>query len=184
MTPRDLSKFMSLILRHKPQQFGVVLDAEGFTPMDELLVALRSEHPEITKDDIVHVAEKVEPEKKRFTITEGEIRANYGHSIDGKIKHEEGMPPSTLYHGTHEDALPFISSSGLKPMGRQYVHLTTDYDLATRVGSRRGKPVVLRIKAYRAYEGGVKFYKANEMFWLVDSMPADYIRLSHEDTTT
>lgn len=166
---------MSLILRHEPTKFGIVLDAEGFTPMNELLEAIQSSHPDATLEAIADIVENNEPEKKRFTIVENDIRANYGHSIEGKIQHEEARPPEVLYHGTHEDAVALILASGLKPMNRQYVHLTNNLDLAQRVGGRRGKPVVLQIHADIAWRQLVKFYKANQMFWLVDSMPAPYI---------
>lgn len=175
MKPKDLSKFMSLILRHEPTKFGVVLDAEGFTPMNELLEAIQSAHPDTTLEDIADIVENNEPEKKRFTIVENDIRANYGHSIDGKIQHEVAVPPNVLYHGTHEGAVVQIALNGLKPMSRQYVHLTNNLDLAMRVGGRRGKPTVLQIGALSAHTDGVKFYRANDMFWLVDSVPARYI---------
>ena len=166
---------MSLILRHEPTKFGVVLDAEGYTPINELLEAINSSHSEVTIDDIVNVVENVEPDKKRFTIEGGDVRANYGHSIAGKIEHDEAAPPQRLYHGTSVENYAQIKSTGLKPMRRQYVHLTNDYALAARVGARRGKPVVLEIDATKAHLGGVKFYRANERFWLVDSLPATYI---------
>lgn len=175
MNPKDLSKFMSLMLRHEPTKFGLVLDAEGYTPMNELLEAIQSAHPEVTLDDIVDVVEHNEPQKKRFAIVENDIRANYGHSIEGKIVHEEAKPPEILYHGTHTDAVAPILSNGLWPMSRQYVHLTTNRDLAQRVGGRRGKPVLIRIDAEVAWRQHVKFYRANEMFWLVDNMPAVYL---------
>jgi putative RNA 2'-phosphotransferase len=175
MNQKDLSKFMSLILRHEPTKFGLVLDAEGYTPMNELLEAIQSSHPEVTLDDIVEVVEHNEPLKKRFTIVENDIRANYGHSIEGKIAHEEVMPPDVLYHGTYEEAVAPILASGLKPMSRQYVHLTTNRDLAKRVGGRRGKPVVLKVDANVAWKQFVKFYRANDTFWLVDNLPAVYL---------
>lgn len=175
MNPKDLSKFMSLILRHEPTKFGIVLDAEGYTPMNELLEAIQSSHPEVTLDGIVEIVEHNEPLKKRFTIVENDIRANYGHSIEGKIAHEEAKPPEILYHGTYEEVVVPILANGLKPMSRQYVHLTTNRELAKRVGGRRGKPVVLEVHADVAWKQFVKFYRANDTFWLVDNMPAVYL---------
>lgn len=176
MSPKDLSKFMSLMLRHKPTEFGLTLDAEGFTPLNELLEAITSSgHGDVTLDDIINVVEHNEPEKKRFTIVENDIRANYGHSIEGKIEHKPVPPPAVLYHGTHDGAVTSILSGGLKPMGRQYVHLTTNLELAKRVGCRRGKPVIIKVNAASAYNHGVKFYRANDAFWLVDDLPPAYL---------
>ena len=169
---------MSLILRHEPKKFGVLLDAEGYTPLNELLQAMNAAHDlsyDITDDDIRNVVENVEPDKKRFSIVGNDIRANYGHSIDGKIQHEEAVPPGTLWHGTNANVEAQIRAEGLKPMSRQYVHLTTDRNLAVRVGMRRGSPIALKIFASIAHSHGIKFYKAYEAFWLVDSLPAEYI---------
>lgn len=178
MKPKDLSKFMSLILRHEPTKFGIDLDGEGYTPINELVEAIVAAGHDISIDDIMNVVENVEPEKKRFTVIENDIRANYGHSIEGKIVHEEAEPPAILYHGTHDSAVGSILTSGLKPMSRQYVHLTTNLDLARRVGCRRGKPVVMYVDASAAFKSGVKFYKANNAFWLVDNMPASFLSYS------
>lgn len=176
MNPSELSKFMSLILRHKPVQFGLTLDAEGYTPLNELLEAIVSGgHADVTLEDIVDVVEHNEPDKKRFTIVENDIRANYGHSIEGKIEHKPVPPPPILFHGTHDGAVSSILSTGLKPMGRQYVHLTTNMELAKRVGCRRGKPVIIKVNSAAAYNHGVKFYRANDAFWLVDDLPASYL---------
>lgn len=170
-----LSKLMSLILRHEPEKFGVVLDAEGFTPLAELLEAIRREQPETTEADLRAVVDSVETQKQRFSIVEGEIRANYGHSLDGKIQHEPTAPPDVLFHGTAEKSVAAILTSGLRPMARQYVHLTPDQALAIRVGGRHGKPCLIRIDSARAHADGVAFYQANRSFWLADAVPPAYL---------
>ena len=170
-----LSKLMSLVLRHEPEKFGVVLDAEGYTPMRELLDALRKEQPGVTEADLRAVVETVEPQKQRYSIVEDDIRANYGHSLDGKIHHEPAVPPDVLFHGTAEKALSAILASGLQPMARQYVHLTEDRSLALKVGARHGKPRLIQVDSLRAHADGVVFYKANRSFWLADRIPAKYM---------
>jgi putative RNA 2'-phosphotransferase len=172
---RNLSKLMSLILRHEPERFGLVLDAEGFVPIDELLVAIRTRQPGVTREQVVAVVAQVEPEKQRFTIEGNDIRANYGHSFAQRIEHEPAPPPDLLYHGTHAGAVADILREGLRPMARQYVHLTTDREMARRVGARHGVPSVLRIDVARALAAGVVFYRANRTFWLVDGLPADCV---------
>lgn len=172
----QISKFMSLILRHEPERFGVTLDAEGFATIDELLVALRRERPEIKRSDIHAVVETVEAKKGRFAIEGNEIRAAYGHSLAGRIEHKPVVPPDLLYHGTHVRALPGIMTTGLRPMGRQYVHLTTDSETARRVGSRRGPPCLLEVAAHRAHTDGTIFYRANLTFWLVDQLDTKYLK--------
>ena len=170
-----LSKLMSLILRHEPEKFGVVLDAEGYTPMQELLEAIRRERPGVTEADLRTVVATLEPQKQRYSIVDADIRANYGHSLDGKIRHVAAVPPAILFHGTAEKAVAAILASGLRPMARQYVHLTEDRGLALKVGGRHGKPRLIQVDAARAHAEGVLFYRANPSFWLADGVPAKFL---------
>jgi putative RNA 2'-phosphotransferase len=170
-----VSKLMSLILRHKPEQFGVFLDPEGYAPMDDLVRALRESLADACVEDVHRVVETLEPDKGRFSISGPDIRANYGHSLRERIAQQRVVPPSTLLHGTSEEAVSSIRREGIRPMRRQYVHLTTNADLAGRVGGRHGKFRILQIDALRACESGIAFYRANESFWLADFVPADFI---------
>jgi putative RNA 2'-phosphotransferase len=170
-----LSKLLSLMLRHEPANFGLVLDAEGFASVEDTLRAVRSRVPEATEADMVAVVESIEPDKRRFSIVERDIRANYGHSLDARIRHTPVTPPAVLLHGTNAGALELILRSGLEPMKRQYVHLTTNEELAGRVGARRGKPVLVRVDAAAACAAGIEFYRANESFWLADRVPARFL---------
>jgi putative RNA 2'-phosphotransferase len=116
-------------------------------------------------------------DKQRHELREGRIRALYGHSIPGKFKRTPAVPPDVLFHGTSPSSLPAIGSSGLLPMGRQYVHLSVDLDTALRVGKRKSKhPTILRVQAGRAHEKGVQFYVGNEKVWLAERVPPEFIR--------
>lgn len=171
-----ISKLMSLILRHKPDQFGVVLDPEGYADMRDLLGALRASIPDASVEDIHRVVVLIEPDKARFTIERSDIRANYGHSLSERIAQPRVTPPRVLLHGTSEGVAGAIRREGIRPMQRQYVHLTTNPDLAARVGGRHGRPCVLEVDAHRASQAGVAFYRANEFFWLADFVPPDFVR--------
>lgn len=171
-----ISKLMSLILRHDPSRFGLTLDAEGFVPLVDVLAAVRTQLPGSATEDIVAVVETVERDKQRFSIVDDEIRANYGHSIAERIAQTAAEPPPLLLHGTHVDALATILREGLRPMRRQYVHLTPNADLARRVGRRHGKALLIEVDASGAHAAGIVFYRANENFWLVDSLPARFLR--------
>ena len=171
-----ISKFMSLMLRHEPAKFGLSLDAEGFTPLADVVDALRTRFTDATAADVIAVVETNEPDKRRFTILDDDIRANYGHSLAERIAQQVAAPPALLLHGSHETALARILVEGLVPMRRQYVHMTALPDLALRVGARRGKPVLVEIDAAQAHAAGVTFYRANESFWLADSVPAQFLR--------
>ena len=170
-----LSKLLSLMLRHTPEKFALVLDAEGFAPLEDVVRAVRETLGVATEADIVRVVETVERDKRRFSIVDGEIRANYGHSLAERVLHAQAEPPELLCHGTHEAAAPIVLRDGLAPMKRQYVHLTDNVELATRVGARRGKPALLEVAAGAAHRDGIKFYRANQSFWLADAVPATYL---------
>jgi putative RNA 2'-phosphotransferase len=171
-----ISKLMSLILRHKPEQFAVLLDPEGFASVRDIVRAMRESMPDVCIDDVRRVVETLEPDKARFAIVGPDIRANYGHSLRKRIAQQRVVPPEILLHGTSEEALLSIRANGIRAMRRQYVHLTTNLDLAVRVGSRHGKAQILEIDALRASESGIAFYRANESFWLTDFVAPEFIR--------
>jgi putative RNA 2'-phosphotransferase len=172
---KRVSKHMALILRHAPERAGLVLDPEGYVHLDDLVAALRGEIAELDADTVRAVVAVVEPHKQRYAI-EGEfVRANYGHSTAERIAHEPAEPPAELFHGTTDEALDTIRRQGLRPMRRQYVHLTTDRALALSVGARHGASRLLRIDAAAAHAAGLPFYKANHTFWLVAAMPPEFL---------
>lgn len=172
----QISRLMSLILRHKPDRFGVILDAEGYAPLDEIVRAVRTSIADASEEDVRRVVESIEPDKARFAIVGSDIRANYGHSLGKRIVQLRVVPPDLLLHGTSEASVKSILRDGLRPMRRQYVHLTTSLELANRVGSRHGKARVLEVDSLRANTAGVAFYRANESFWLADFVPAEFLR--------
>jgi putative RNA 2'-phosphotransferase len=117
-------------------------------------------------------------DKRRFEMKAGKIRAFYGHSMEQKIARVPVHPPEILFHGISPKAVEAIRREGLKPMERQYVHLSLDEQTARTVGHRRTKqPVILRILARDAHQNGVKFYHGNETVWLADGIPPEFIEV-------
>ncbi len=176
MEPNNLttkSKFLSLILRHNPKKIGIVLDDHGWANVAELC----SKMP-ISKD---HLDEIVRTDSKgRYSYSDDgmSIRANQGHSINVDVELEKLEPPEFLWHGTATKSMNSILKDGLKPMSRQYVHLSLDKETATTVGSRHGEPVLLKIKAKEMYNNGHKFFRSKNGVWLVLNVPALYIVLT------
>ncbi len=172
-----LSRTMAYALRHHPEQFGLTLDEEGWAPLDELLAALRQQHSlqTVTVDDVVALL--AQPGKQRFELYEGMIRACYGHSLAQKVIREPVIPPAILFHGTTPEAAQMINVQGLKPMQRQYVHLSSDEATARSVALRKTRhPVILHIDARQAHQQGIHFYYGNDMTWLVDAIPPRFIQ--------
>jgi putative RNA 2'-phosphotransferase len=172
-----LSKAASHALRHAPEEYGLKLDEGGWIEVSAFLDALKSRTCEwagITAADLETMIQR--SAKQRHEITGARIRALYGHSTHERIAKEAKRPPELLYHGTDPTAAAAILVEGLKPMGRQYVHLSLDLGTAREVGKRKDKePVILTVRAAEAFDAGVAFYMGNQNVWLADHIPSRFI---------
>ena len=170
------SKFLSYVLRHKPESIGIALDENGWVEVVVLLEASRAAGQNISKDLLVEIVET--NDKKRFAFNDAgdRIRASQGHSVkDIDLALEAIKPPDTLYHGTVEKFIGAIEKSGLQKMSRQHVHLSQTAEIAVNVGSRRGKPIILTVRALSMHDKGYKFYRSENGVWLTESVPWKYI---------
>jgi putative RNA 2'-phosphotransferase len=169
----QLSKFLSFVLRHKPDAIGLTLDPQGWTPIDELIAKSHAAGTLFSREDLLHVVET--SEKKRFSLSDdGQlIRAAQGHSVAVDLGLTPREPPTVLYHGTATRFLESILSEGLKPQARQHVHLSADEETAHRVGQRHGKPTVLVVDALRMHAKGFQFFLADNGVWLTDQVPPE-----------
>ena len=160
---------MSHALRHEPWLYELELDEEGWTPVEELLAALG-----VSRERLENVV--ADNPKQRFELSGDRIRARYGHSVPGRVTRLPGMPPATLFHGTAASALERIRREGLRPMRRQYVHLSVTPEMAESVGRRKGSQVtVLTVDTAAARGAGVEFLRGNEFVWLVEHVPAEFL---------
>ncbi|MCG8519636.1 MAG: RNA 2'-phosphotransferase [Pseudomonadales bacterium] len=171
------SKFLSFVLRHKPDAIALELDTHGWANIDELIGRANRSGETDGLDRAVIQAIVDTSDKKRFVISEdGEcIRANQGHSIDVDLQLEPAEPPEFLYHGTATRFLDSILKEGLTPQQRQHVNLSTDIDTATAVGQRYDKPVILKINARLMHEKGLTLYLSNNGVWLTSRVPEEFI---------
>jgi putative RNA 2'-phosphotransferase len=172
----QLSRTLAYALRHHPESFGLTLDAEGWVPISELLLALQQRSPwqQVSLEDIAAIM--AQSEKQRFELHGTLIRASYGHSVPQRQTRTEVIPPAVLFHGTTPTAAQAIRAEGLKPMQRQYVHLSADEATARAVALRRTPhPVILRIAARQAHEQGISFFSGNDTTWLADHIPAAFL---------
>jgi len=172
---------VSYVLRHRPWEFELELDQEGWVPVEQLLDALRRDPAwsGLTRIDLeVMIATAT---KQRYELTDGRIRALYGHSAPVKIAREPVSPPDVLYHGTARNTLPSIQKDGLLPKGRQFVHLSTMKEIAYEVGRRKdSKPVILEVDAASGFVTGILFYRASEQTFITDHVPAVFLRITAE----
>lgn len=175
-----LSKVVSHALRHAPWVYELELDAEGWAPLEQLLAALREKGGTWTEVDRAAIERMMAAaDKQRYELDGERIRALYGHSVPGRIEKKPGTPPAELFHGTAPTTARLIETDGLKPMRRQFVHLSADREMAIAVGGRKSsQPVILTIDAEAASKAGVVFYEGNERVWLADFVPAEFIALA------
>jgi putative RNA 2'-phosphotransferase len=169
------SKFLSLVLRHKPGTIGLTLDASGWVGVDELLAACRAHGQPISRaklDEIVATNDK-----KRFAFSDDgtRIRASQGHSVDVELGYEPATPPETLYHGAPHQFVEAIRAEGLKKMKRHHVHLSEDVNTTMAVAMRRGRPVLLTIRTGDMHRGGIEFFRSANGVWLTEHVPPEYI---------
>ncbi len=179
MTEREIirtSKHLSLILRHKPERVGLKLDHAGWVAVSELLQALNQRGFPLTLDQLKHVV--ATNDKKRFAFSEDglRIRASQGHSVQVDLQYKPQPPPEFLYHGTPERFVQSIRATGLNKGRRHHVHLSPDPVTAGKVGQRRGRPVVLKIRAGEMHRAGHVFWRSANNVWLVDSVPPHFIK--------
>ncbi len=170
-----LSKFLSLLLRHRPARFPIPLDNEGYADLNEIMRILNGlpNFRWATRSDVEAVVEC--PGRRRFEIEGERIRALYGHSAFGPT-YEPVEPPDTLYHGTTPESLEGIERDGLRPMRRQYVHLAMTTELAHSIALRHThEPVILVIDAGRAHADGIEFYHPVKEIYLCEHVPAEYV---------
>jgi putative RNA 2'-phosphotransferase len=167
-----LSKRLSKVLRHAPESIGITLDKNGWVEVQELLKCLGSN---VSIDNIRYVVANNNKKRFEFSPDQSKIRACQGHSINIDLDLKSIDPPDILYHGTAEKTVPYIQYDGILKMNRDHVHLSKDYETATNVGGRHGKPIVLSIDAKKMHEHGMKFYVSNNGVWLTDFVPKEYI---------
>jgi putative RNA 2'-phosphotransferase len=171
-----LSKFLSLILRHRPEQVGLTLDGQGRVAVAALVDALRANGWEDLQE--AEIAAVVRQDPRRFEIEEGLIRARYGHSVTLEQPGSAARPPEWLYYAVADAELEAVRAGGLRPEGRRHVHLCQTPSEASRLLERRAVTgQVVTVLARRAQDRGIPFYQATEHLYLTTRIPPDFTLL-------
>lgn len=176
MSKDRLSVFISLILRHKPEEIGITLDKHGWANVKELIAGINNAGRKIDMEALEEIVQT--DNKGRYSFNEDKtlIRANQGHSIPVDIEFKEIIPPDILYHGTATKSLDGIKQHGIKSMSRLYVHLSKDLETAIKVGNRHGKCVVLVIDTKKMFGDGIKFYLSENGVLLTKYVDWKYVK--------
>ncbi|MFD3513153.1 RNA 2'-phosphotransferase [Streptomyces sp. NPDC058657] len=175
-----VSKYLSKHLRHQPERIGLTLDDHGWVEIGTLLRAADEHGFRITRAELDHVV--ATNDKQRFAVRDDDpargplIRASQGHTVDVDLALPPAEPPAYLFHGTHPRAMAAIRAEGLRPMNRHDVHLSADQETATRVGARRGRPVILAVGAGAMHRAGHVFRVSANGVWLTAQVPVEFLR--------
>lgn len=166
-----LSKFLALVLRHRPDDYGLAIDEEGWVDFESLIDVLVAEDivAETAEEDVMALVEG--SERKRFQVAGNRIRALYGHSSRVQLAYPPDVPPDVLWHGTTPEHAARIRREGLSPEGRAFVHLSSTAEEARSVGGRHSdEPVLIRVDTRAARNGGLTFHQATELIWLCGAL--------------
>ena len=172
---QTISRFLSLVLRHKPHELGIVLDQNGWADVPELLQKMQQKGFDINLEILQTIVANNNKQRFKLNSDASKIRANQGHSVAVDVELIEQLPPQVLYHGTAVNNLESIKKKGLISQTRLYVHLSSNQTGALTVGQRHGKAVVLTIRAAEMQQDGYIFYLSENQVWLSQSVPAQYI---------
>lgn len=174
-----ISKKLSFLLRHCTEPLYIDLNG-GWADVNQIIHELKTKYNETNKTILEQIVAEDEKERYSFNKDHTKIRANQGHSIPGVIiEMEQPEPPELLYHGTATRFLSAIMEEGLKPMSRQYVHISPDIETAVKVGSRHGTPVILIIRAKEFVSDGNPLYRSSNGVWLAERVPCKYFSVHY-----
>ena len=173
------SKFLSLVLRHRPEVIGLKLDPAGWVGVDDLLDAMERNHKGIDRTTLDEIVATDSKKRYEYSPDRSSVRACQGHSVkDVDLQLEPKEPPATLYHGTASRFMNSILMEGIKPGNRLYVHLSWGAETAVKVGQRHGSPAVLEVDAGRMHRDGHEFLLSNNNVWLAKFVSPQYISWS------
>lgn len=177
MDTLKISKLISYWLRHSPNDASLVMDEYGWVSISQLISAIYEKGFQLTIKHLVNLNESTD--KRRWVIDESKdkIRASHGHSVTIKQELNSQIPTTKLFHGTSLDSLWSILDKGIQSRTRQYVHLSDSFELAKKVGSRHGKPILFEIDTKALVRNDWRFFKTEENVWLTSDIPAYYLGL-------
>jgi putative RNA 2'-phosphotransferase len=171
---KELSKFLSLVLRHQPSVIGLTLDNGGWADVSSLISKIDG----LTMDRLEVIVKEDDKQRYSFNHDKTKLRANQGHSVAVDLQLNPMTPPEILYHGTAEKNEINILGDGLRKMQRQHVHLSQDFETAKKVAARReGKSVIFRVHASQMFSQGYEFFCSENGVWLTDYVPAMFLEV-------
>ena len=169
---KRISKLLSLMLRHRPDEFGLNIDEYGYAPVEEVVEALQTKIDSLTTDDLMAMIHA--PGQRRFEVNDKGVRAQYGHSFFVEMDTESEEPPEQLFIGCTHDQASLYKDKGIRPLDRSYIHLSSTREAAEARNRRVQLPCLAVVAAGEAHQNGVEFYSRGEIV-LCREIPAAFI---------
>jgi putative RNA 2'-phosphotransferase len=176
----NISKFLSLVLRHQPETIAITLDQNGWADVNDLIEKANNYGIKFDRETLNHIVATNPKKRFAFNDTLDKIRASQGHSVEIELGYTNQKPPEILFHGTAEKFVQSILDTGLEKGNRQQVHLSADFETAIKVGQRHGKPFVFKVLAEKMYNDNFEFFISDNGVWLTDNVPTKYLKQNDE----
>ena len=176
----NISKFLSLVLRHQPETIAITLDQNGWADVNDLIEKANNYGIKFDRETLNHIVATNTKKRFAFNDTLDKIRASQGHSVEIELGYTNQKPPEILFHGTAEKFVQSILDTGLEKGNRQQVHLSADFETAIKVGQRHGKPFVFKVVAEKMYNDNFEFFISDNGIWLTDNVPTKYLKQNDE----
>ena len=176
----NISKFLSLVLRHQPETIAITLDQNGWADVNDLIEKANNYGIKFDRETLNHIVATNPKKRFAFNDTLDKIRASQGHSVEIELGYTNQKPPEILFHGTAEKFVQSILDTGLEKGNRQQVHLSADVETAIKVGQRHGKPFVFKVVAEKMYNDNFEFFISDNGIWLTDNVPTKYLKQNDE----
>ncbi|HMT54679.1 MAG TPA: RNA 2'-phosphotransferase [Saprospiraceae bacterium] len=176
----NISKFLSLVLRHQPETIAIILDQNGWADVNDLIEKANNYGIKFDRETLNHIVATNPKKRFAFNDTLDKIRASQGHSVEIELGYTNQKPPEILFHGTAEKFVQSILDTGLEKGNRQQVHLSADFETAIKVGQRHGKPFVFKVLAEKMYNDNFEFFISDNGVWLTDNVPTKYLKQNDE----
>ena len=166
---KQLSKLISYVLGRSPAEFGLVPDPDGFVKLKEFLKA-------VSEEDGLRYVRRSNINEILTTLPDPpiEIKENYI-----RAKHRDGLSglspaqnlPKLIFTCIRRKAYPVVLEKGIFPMGFSHVILSSEPEMAKRIGKRKDpEPVLLSVQTRISMERGIVFYDAGDPLFLTESI--------------
>lgn len=169
-SPKQLAKILNYVLGRRPDEFGLVTDKEGWVKIKDLIKATNEE------DGLGHVRRShineiiISLPNHGLEVADNLIRA---HNREKLPRQSFALdPPKLLYTCVRQKAYPHVLDKGIRPTAFSKVILSSNPDMARRMGQRNDcAAVLLTVQVYPSEEKGVVFFQAGKSLFLADHIP-------------